>query len=485
MGTFIVVVTKYLFILLMLFYTWECFSALRCKNPYKLAGIFQRQNAVIFLTYLLGIFTIYSHYAGLKASDPSDNTDIVIIVLGGAQLCYLIVVLGIFPIVYPNINKAILSNMCMLLTVGFIILARLRFQNSIKQFIIVAIVSLASLIVPYLMSKYEMWKSLTWIYCFVGIALLLSVLVLGKKDNGANLAIKFGNSFSFQPSEFVKIIFVFFIAGMLAKSTKFGQIVISAIMAGIHVIILVVSKDLGSALIFFMIYVFMVYVGTRNIGYIFVGFTGLSVASVAAYKIFYHVQERVFAWQNPWSDPADTGYQITQSLFAIGNGGLTGTGLYQGRPTDVPVVDQDFVFSAIGEEFGAIFAVLIILVCLSCFIAFLNTGMQQVSLFNKLVCVGLGIQYAVQIIVTVGGAIKMIPSTGVTLPLISYGGSSILSTLIVFAIIQGLAIVGTTTAKKPVRRKVPMEGTGNVATRNTAKIRKSPHNTQEIKINRH
>ena len=303
MGTFIVVVTKYLFILLMLFYTWECFSALRCKNPYKLAGIFQRQNAVIFLTYLLGIFTIYSHYAGLKASDPSDNTDIVIIVLGGAQLCYLIVVLGIFPIIYPNINKAILSNMCMLLTVGFIILARLRFQNSIKQFIIVAIVSLASLIVPYLMSKYEMWKSLTWIYCFVGIALLLSVLVFGKKDNGANLAIKFGNSFSFQPSEFVKIIFVFFIAGMLAKSTKFGQIVISAIMAGIHVIILVVSKDLGSALIFFMIYVFMVYVGTRNIGYIFVGFTGLSVASVAAYKIFYHVQERVFAWQNPWSDP--------------------------------------------------------------------------------------------------------------------------------------------------------------------------------------
>ena len=207
----------------MLFYTWECFSALRCKNPYKLAGIFQRQNAVIFLTYLLGIFTIYSHYAGLKASDPSDNTDIVIIVLGGAQLCYLIVVLGIFPIIYPNINKAILSNMCMLLTVGFIILARLRFQNSIKQFIIVAIVSLASLIVPYLMSKYEMWKSLTWIYCFVGIALLLSVLVFGKKDNGANLAIKFGNSFSFQPSEFVKIIFVFFIAGMLAKSTKFGH----------------------------------------------------------------------------------------------------------------------------------------------------------------------------------------------------------------------------------------------------------------------
>lgn len=476
MDTFVIIVTKYLFILLMLFYTWECFSALRCKNPYKASGIFQRQNGIIFATYLLGITTIFLN--------QTETTDIVIIVLGGAQLCYLIVVLGIFPIIYPNINKAVLSNMCMLLTVGFIILARLRFQNSIKQFIIVAIISMASLIVPYLMSKYEMWKSLTWIYCFVGLGLLLSVLVLGKKTGGANLAIKFPGGFAFQPSEFVKIIFVFFVAGLLAKSTSFKNIVLSAVMAGAHVIILVLSKDLGSALIFFMIYVFMVYVGTRKIGYVFIGFAGLSVASVFAYRIFYHVQERVIAWQDPWSDINDTGYQITQSLFALGNGGFTGTGLYQGRPKDVPLVDQDFIFSAIGEEFGAIFAILIILVCLSCFIAFLNTAMQQISLFNKLVCVGLGIQYAVQIIVTIGGAIKMIPSTGVTLPLISYGGSSILSTLIVFAIIQGLAIVGTTTTRKPVRRKVPMEGTGNVTTRNTAKIRKASH-TQEIKINRH
>ena len=474
MDTFVIVVTKYLFILLMLFYTWECFSALRCKNPYKLSGIFQRQNGVIFLTYLLGIATIYLN--------QTDTSDIVVIVLGGAQLCYLIVVLGIFPIIYPNINKAVLSNMCMLLTIGFIMLARLKFQNSIKQFIIVAIVSMASLIVPFLMSKYEMWKSLTWLYCFAGMGLLTTVLVLGKKSHGANLAIEIGDSFSFQPSEFVKIIFVFFIAGMLAKSISFKTIAISAVMAGIHVIILVLSKDLGSALIFFMIYVFMVYVGTRKVRYIFIGFTGLTAASVVAYKLFYHVQERVTAWRDPWSDINDTGYQITQSLFALGNGGLTGTGLYQGRPKDIPVVDQDFIFSAVGEEFGLIFASLLILVCLSCFIAFLNTAMQQMSLFNKLVCVGLGIQYAVQIIVTIGGAIKMIPSTGVTLPLISYGGSSILSTLIVFAIIQGLAIVGTTT-KKPVKRKMPMEGTGNVTTRNTAKIRKTAH-TQEIKIDR-
>lgn len=365
----------------------------------------------------------------------------------------------------------------MLLTIGFIILARLKFQFSIKQFIIVAVVSMASLIVPYLMSKYEMWKSFTWIYCFVGIGLLASVLVLGEETSGANLSIKLG-SFAFQPSEFVKIIFVFFIAGLLSRSVEFKNIVLSAVMAGIHVLILVASRDLGSALIFFMVYVFMIYVGTRKARYIFICLAGLSVASVFAYKIFAHVRIRVSVWQNPWADPADTGYQITQSLFALGNGGLTGTGLYQGQPKDIPVVDQDFIFSAIGEEFGAIFAILLILLCLTCFIAFLNTAMQQISLFNKLVCVGLGIQYAVQVIVTVGGAIKMIPSTGVTFPLLSYGGSSILSTLIVFAIIQGLAIVGT---MKPTRRKVPKKGAKHVKERNTQEIKRI-EDTQEIRI---
>ena len=170
MGTFLVIVTKYLFMLLMLFYTWECFSALKCKNPYKASGIFQRQNGIIFATYLLGIVTIYLNQTVI---DP-----VYIIILGGAQMCYLIVVLGIFPIIYPNINKAVLSNMCMLLTIGFIIITRLSlddtvekfsFQRGVSQFIIVVIVAMVSLIVPYLMSRFEMWKYLTWalpgLYC--------------------------------------------------------------------------------------------------------------------------------------------------------------------------------------------------------------------------------------------------------------------------------------------------------------------------------
>ena len=465
METYLITVSKYLFIALMLFYTWECFSALRSKNPIKQAGIYQRQNGVIFLVYIIGMAMVFMF--------EKDVPQINVIILAGAQLCFLIIVLGVFPVIYSNINKAILSNMCMLLTIGFIILARLDYQGSITQFVIVAIVSLISLLVPYLMQKEDLLKKLTWLYCFVGAALLLVVLAIGVMSRGAKLSMEIGG-FTFQPSEFVKILFVFFMAGFLAKSTEFKHVIISAILAAIFVGLLVLSTDLGSALIFFMTYLFMLYVATKRARYLWLGFGGMSLASVVAYFLFSHVQTRVEAWQDPWSIIDGKGYQITQSLFALANGGFTGTGLYQGQPTDIPVVKKDFVFSAIGEEFGGIFGMLLILVCLSCFIAFLITAMKQLSLFNRLICIGLGIQYAVQVILTVGGAIKMIPSTGVTLPLVSYGGSSILSTLFVFAIIQGLAIVGTNNEELRIGKKYEDEP------QHKKKRRKEIEHTQEL-----
>ena len=465
METYIITVSKYLFIALMLFYTWECFSALRSKNPIKQAGIYQRQNGIIFLVYIIGMAMVFMF--------EKDVPQINVIILAGAQLCFLIIVLGVFPVIYTNINKAILSNMCMLLTIGFIILARLDYQGSITQFIIVAVVSLLSLIVPYMMQKEDLLKKLTWVYCFVGAALLIVVLGLGVISRGAKLSMEIGG-FTFQPSEFVKILFVFFMAGFLAKSTEFKHIVISAVLAAMFVGLLVLSTDLGSALIFFMTYLFMLYVATKKARYLWLGFGAMSLASVVAYFLFSHVQTRVEAWQDPWSIIDGKGYQITQSLFALANGGFTGTGLYQGQPTDIPVVKKDFVFSAIGEEFGGIFGMLLILVCLSCFIAFLITAMKQLSLFNRLICIGLGIQYAVQVILTVGGAIKMIPSTGVTLPLVSYGGSSILSTLFVFAIIQGLAIVGTNNEELKIGKKYEEEKPSK------SKRRKEIEHTQEL-----
>ena len=135
------------------------------------------------------------------------------------------------------------------------------------------------------------------------------------------------------------------------------------------------------------------------------------------------------------------GYQICQSLFAIGTGGWFGMGLYQGMPDKIPVVEQDFVFAAISEELGGVFALCLLLVCVSCYLMFLNIAMQIKDQFYKLIALGLGTVYGFQVFLTIGGVTKFIPSTGVTLPLVSYGGSSLLSTTIIFAIIQGLYIL--------------------------------------------
>ena len=185
----------------------------------------------------------------------------------------------------------------------------------------------------------------------------------------------------------------------------------------------------------------MLFVATGSYLYLFSGLLCGSGASVVAYQLFAHVRTRVAAWKNPWADIDNRGYQITQSLFAIGTGGWFGMGLYQGMPYKIPVVEKDFVFAAISEELGGIFALCVLLICLGCFLQFVLLAAQMQALFYKLIAFGLAMVYAVQVFLTVGGVTKFIPSTGVTLPLVSYGGSSILSTFIIFGVIQGLYIL--------------------------------------------
>lgn len=202
--------------------------------------------------------------------------------------------------------------------------------------------------------------------------------------------------------------------------------------------ILVASKDLGAGLLFFMVYVVMLYVATRKVSYLFAGLGAGALASVAAYFVFSHVRTRVIAWRDPFSVIDGAGYQVSQSLFAIGSGGWFGSGLYQGLPTSIPVVQQDFIFSAISEEMGGIVAVCLVLICMCCFFIILNIAMKIHRSFYKLIALGLGTAYIFQVFLTVGGVTKFIPSTGVTLPFVSYGGSSLLSSFIVFNIILGL-----------------------------------------------
>ena len=202
--------------------------------------------------------------------------------------------------------------------------------------------------------------------------------------NGSKLAFTV-NGMSFQPSEFVKITLVFALAALLSNTKNKYRYIITAALVAVHIGILVLSRDLGGAGIYCMIYLFLFYISNRNMITLGVGALLGAGAFVLALKMFSHVKIRVQNWLNPWMDMTNTGYQITQSLFAIGTGGWEGMGLLQGDPTTIPYVNEDFVFSAIAEEFGVLFAVLLILLYLLTVLHIFRMSARVQEFFHKLI----------------------------------------------------------------------------------------------------
>lgn len=429
MVNIIVELSKYVIILLMICYTFSCFSVFIQRNTKRKKSILLRQNILMFLMQFVAYIVMFLQ---------TEEMELLFFYL--AQLILLTAAIILYVKIYPKVSRLIVNNMCMLLCIGFIMITRLDYDNAIKQFVVVAGSMTVSLIVPVIIRKLRVLPNWTWFYAGVGVAALLFVAVLGQTSYGAKLGFTIAG-ISVQPSEFVKILFVFFVAASLSKSTSFRDVVKVSVVAALHVLILVASTDLGAALIFFIVYLVMLYVATRQPLYMIAGLGAGGGAAFVAFHLFSHVRTRVIAWQDPFAVYNEGGYQVAQSLFAIATGGWFGMGLYQGMPDQIPVAESDFVFSAISEEMGLIFSLCLILVCVSCYVMFLNIAMQIYDLFYKLIALGLGTCYIFQVFLTIGGVTKFIPSTGVTLPLVSYGGSSILSTLIMFGIIQGLYIL--------------------------------------------
>ena len=437
--------SKYVIVFFMAVYTLLCLFALREKEDEDIGWVYALQIISMFMVHFIGFAAICL-----------ETSDISYIIFYGFQQILLFATIALYRVIYPEVHRLIINNMCMLLTVGFLILTRISYEKSIKQFAIVSISLIVGLFIPFLIKKMRFLKHLTWIYGMLGLLLLVAVAVLGAVTHGAKLSYSIGGV-SFQPSEFVKILFVFFVAGMFKESKSFIQVMITTIVAALHILTLVLSKDLGSALIFFVTYLVMLYVATRKIYYLLAGGACGALAAFIAYKLFSHIQIRIIAWQDPWNHINDEGYQITQSLFAIGTGGWYGMGIYQGNPTAIPYVEQDFVFSAVAEELGVIIAICLILVCVSCFLSIMLVAMRLKEEFYRYIAVGIGMIYITQVFLTIGGGTRFIPLTGVTLPLVSYGGSSVLATIIMFCIVQGLYCVreqeGIRHAKKAKRRK--------------------------------
>lgn len=429
MTNLVVEVSRYLIILLIAIYTYYNFRFFSMKEEYGRNFVCKRQLICMFMLHFLANLVIVLH-----------TKSEILMLFYGVQVLFFLCYIFLYRFFYRNVSRLLLNNVCMLLCTSFIILTRLNPEGAMRQFVIVAVSAAVTWIIPFVIDRVWQLAKIPWVYGIIGIVLLAVVCAAGNTSFGAQLFLTIGG-ISMQPSEFVKISFVFFVATMFYRSTEFKNVAVTTAAAAAHVLILVMSKDLGSALIYFVTYLMMLFAATSNWFYLAGGTLAGSGAAVIAYKLFAHVRRRVEAWRDPWSDIDDKGYQIAQSLFAMGTGGWFGMGLYQGMPEKIPVVDKDFVFAAIAEELGAVYAICILFICVGCFLQFMIIAMKMQAMFYKLIAFGLGIMYITQVFLTVGGVLKFIPSTGVTLPFVSHGGSSIFSTFILFNIIQGLYIL--------------------------------------------
>ena len=358
-----------------------------------------------------------------------------IIVIGIIMLAFMsFIAFSINTLVRPA-SKALVNNILMLLSISLITLQRLSEERAIRQFVFIFIAFIVGTLFIVALQKIKGVHKGTWFYLGFDIIALIVVFFMGSVEYGAKLSLNFGG-ISIQPSEFVKITFLFFMASCIVKYRDFRGFLYTSVGAAIHVLILVICKDLGTAFIFLMTYLFLIFIAYKNYIVVALELLVITIGGILVYQLFPHIQTRFLAWSDPLSVIDDQGYQICQSLFAIGTGGWLGSGLCNGMPTKIPVVTKDFIFAAISEEMGAIIGLSLVLIYITSFFMIFNVAYDCADSMYMLVVNGIAIIFAVQTLLNIGGVIKFIPSTGVTLPFVSYGGSSLLSMFLCFYLVE-------------------------------------------------
>ncbi|MBW9155586.1 FtsW/RodA/SpoVE family cell cycle protein [Clostridium tagluense] len=349
---------------------------------------------------------------------------------------------------FPDGDKYILLFSNVLAVIGMGILYRLDSPTALKQLIWytvgIAIFILVVVIFPSLTSfgKYK------WFYLIATIILMALGSLFGDEVYGAKNWISIGG-FSFQPTEFGKLSLVAYLAASLqhygndtkqkSDFIKLKALIEPGIVVMISLGLMVLQKDLGSALLFFAISVTMLYIATSKFKYVLVCLVLFMVGGFISYKLFGHVRLRVLIWGDPWKYGYDQGHQVVQSLISIASGGLFGTGMGLGYPKMVPVVTSDFIFAAICEEMGLLTGLAMLILYFLLFYRCMRVPVYSKDNFSRLLAVGYSTMIAAQVLVIVGGVVGAIPLTGITLPLVSYGGSSMIVTFFSLGILQKIS----------------------------------------------
>lgn len=416
-----------------------------------------RRDTITFrerlLLFLAGLFIAFT-YAGLTLARNS-----------AAGLLWIVVVwLGCAVVGHVILNRRLPHRDPLLFPVamliagwGLILITRLEpfFASRQAMWLIVSVVALLGLAFA---PRHLRWlSSYRYLWLFGGLGLLALTILIGSNPSGAGprLWIGFADIY-IQPSELLKVILVAFLASYLAdhqsllsahsftigslRVPSLGFLVPLLIMWGFCLIILLWQRDLGTATLFFMVFIIMLYIASGRVIYLIGGGGLLLLVGAVAYQLFDVVRQRVDIWYNPWPEAQNRAYQIVQSLLAFAAGGVFGQGVGQGSPSYIPVVHSDFVFAALAEEWGLL-GTLAITVCIALLVV---RGLRLAVMlhqrpFHALLAAGVSISLAVQSLLIMGGALKLIPLTGVTLPFLSYGGSSLLVSFLMIGILLMLS----------------------------------------------
>jgi cell division protein FtsW (lipid II flippase) len=314
-------------------------------------------------------------------------------------------------------------------------------MTGIKQFMWYFIGLVAMIATIITVNKMEAPEGGIWFFMGIGLGLLVLSLLFGEVIGGAQNWIQLESlGVNFQPSEFVKIALVLAVASVFREKRRQLAYLPAYIFVLLCIVILVLLKDLGAALLYFFVFMVMMYAATGSKVLSFLGIAAFSGASVVAYNIFDHVRVRVQVWINPWATADTGGYQIIHGLIAIVSGGAFGSGLGLGSPRYVPAYTTDYVFSSICEEMGILMGILIIALYVFITLRGIKIAKNAENSFFSLLALGCTATIAFQTFIILGGVIKFIPLTGITLPLVSYGGSSMIVTMIFIGILQAIAL---------------------------------------------
>jgi cell division protein FtsW (lipid II flippase) len=415
-------------------------------------------------------------FEAARVAGEAPPPDLIVLASPGLVLVYIA---GLFAVHLALVlagrrtDQILLPTMGLLGGIGLLFMIRLPqdlagrlggLAQTQLLWLVIGLTIVASLAVAV---RNDVWlRRYKYTWAAVGVALLLATFVLGRDINGARLSLTIG-PFSGQPSELLKVILVVFLAGYLSEnrpllvdeSTRLGPIRLPplpylapmVVMWAMALAIVIVQRDLGAALLFFAVFLLLLYVSTARFSFVVIGLIAFVVGAGLLYFVFDHVRTRVDIWVDPFADPTGAGFQVVQALHAFARGGLIGTGLGGGLPNiagrpPIPALHTDFPFAGLGEELGLVG----ILAVLGLYLVLVERGLRIASAaqdeFRAILAAGLSLVIGVQAFIIAAGNLKLIPLTGITLPFVSYGGSSLLAN----SVIVGLLIALSERTREPL-----------------------------------